>query len=142
MTRALLIANLAAARTAWAGIDRVAGTLSDGGWEVEVLPTQGPGHARELAERGVAEKVDVVTVFGGDGTTMQAAAALVGTDVALGVIPGGTGNLLAGNLRIPPSPIRAARVLLTARPRACPTKVPPPRTPGATRMRSHTARTL
>jgi diacylglycerol kinase family enzyme len=48
---------------------------------------------------------------------MQAAAALVGTDVALGVIPGGTGNLLAGNLRIPASPARAAQALLGARPR-------------------------
>jgi YegS/Rv2252/BmrU family lipid kinase len=113
----LLIANPAAARTARVGIDLVANTLRSGGWEVEVLATQGSGHARQLAEYGVAEKVDVVAVFGGDGTTMQAAAALVGTDVPLGVIPGGTGNLLAGNLRIPPSPVRAARALLNARPR-------------------------
>jgi YegS/Rv2252/BmrU family lipid kinase len=113
----LLIANPAAARTARVGIDLVANTLRSGGWEVEVLATQGSGHARQLAESGVAEKVDVVAVFGGDGTTMQAAAALVGTDVPLGVIPGGTGNLLAGNLRIPPSPVRAARALLNARPR-------------------------
>jgi diacylglycerol kinase (ATP) len=118
VTRAVLIANLTAARTAWAGIHRVAGTLRDGGWQVEVLPTQGPGHARELAQQGVNENVDVVAVYGGDGTTMQAAAALVGTNVALGVIPGGTGNLLAGNLRIPPSPARAARALLTAQPRS------------------------
>jgi diacylglycerol kinase (ATP) len=118
VTRALLIANLAAARTAWGAINGVAGTLRKGGWEIEVLTTEGPGHARELAQYGVAQKVDVVTVFGGDGTTMQAAAALVGTDVALGVIPGGTGNLLAGNLRIPAAPARAARALLSAQPRA------------------------
>jgi YegS/Rv2252/BmrU family lipid kinase len=82
-----------------------------------VLATGGPGDARRLAEYGVAEGVDVVAVFGGDGTTMQAAAALVGTEVALGVIPGGTGNLLAGNLRIPASPARAARALVAGRPR-------------------------
>ena len=42
----------------------------------------------------------------------------MGTDVALGVIPGGTGNLLAGNLRIPTHPVRAAKALVagTARP--------------------------
>jgi YegS/Rv2252/BmrU family lipid kinase len=117
VTRALLIANPAAARTARVSVNTVASTLREAGWEVEVLATGGPGHARELAEYGVAEGVNVVTVFGGDGTTMQAAAALVGTDVALGVIPGGTGNLLAGNLRIPASPGRAARALVTAQPR-------------------------
>jgi diacylglycerol kinase (ATP) len=117
VTRALLIANLAAARTAWAGVERVTRALRAGGWDVKVIATQGPGHARELAELGVADKLDVVAVFGGDGTTMQAAAALVGTDVALGVIPGGTGNLLAGNLRIPASPERAARALVAGRPR-------------------------
>lgn len=117
MTRALLIANPAAARTVWGVVDAVTNTLRAAGWEVEVLATGGPGDARQMAEYGVGKGVDVVTVFGGDGTTMQAAAALVGTDVALGVIPGGTGNLLAGNLRIPASPARAARALLTARPR-------------------------
>src|SRR5687767_15806599 len=92
-------------------------TLRGAGWEAEVLATGGPGDARLLAQYGVAEGVDVVAVFGGDGTTMQAAAALVGSDVALGVIPGGTGNLLAGNLRIPPWPARAADVLVRGRSR-------------------------
>src|SRR3954447_18069658 len=83
--------------------------LQRSGWTAEVLATGGPGDARRLPAYGVGDGVDVVAVFGGDGTTMQAAAALVGTEVALGVIPGGTGNLLAGNLRIPASPARAPR---------------------------------
>jgi YegS/Rv2252/BmrU family lipid kinase len=115
--RALLITNPAAARTAAIAVNAILTTLRGAGWEVEAVATGGPGDARHLAQYGVAEKVDVVAVFGGDGTTMQAAAALVGTDVALGVIPGGTGNLLAGNLRIPASPARAARALLKAKPR-------------------------
>ncbi|HEU5170371.1 MAG TPA: diacylglycerol kinase family protein [Gemmatimonadales bacterium] len=117
MPRALLIANPAAARTEPLAVSTVLETLRTGGWEAEVLATGGPGDARRLADYGIAEGVDVVAVFGGDGTTMQAASALVGTDVALGLIPGGTGNLLAGNLRIPAAPARAADVLLRGRAR-------------------------
>ena len=117
MARALLITNPAAARTQQRAVAVVMQTLAAAGWSAEVLATGGPGDARRLAEYGVAQGVDVVAVFGGDGTTMQAAAGLVGTEVALGVIPGGTGNLLAGNLRIPASPARAARALVAGRPR-------------------------
>jgi YegS/Rv2252/BmrU family lipid kinase len=117
MARVLLITNPAAARTQPRGVEAIMRTFRGAGWSAEVLATGGPGDARRLAEYGVQDGVDVVAVFGGDGTTMQAAAALVGTDVPLGVIPGGTGNLLAGNLRIPTSPERAARALLAGKPR-------------------------
>jgi diacylglycerol kinase (ATP) len=113
--RVLLITNPAAARTEPLAVSAVLHTLRARGWQAEVLATGGPGDARRLAQYGVEEGVDVVAVFGGDGTTMQAAAALVGSEVALGVIPGGTGNLLAGNLRIPPSPARAADILVRGR---------------------------
>ena len=117
MATALLITNPAAARTEPLAVNVVRDALRTAGWRTELVATGGPGDARRLAEYGVQEGVDLVAVFGGDGTTMQAAAALVGTPVALGVVPGGTGNLLAGNLRIPASPARAADVLLRGRTR-------------------------
>jgi YegS/Rv2252/BmrU family lipid kinase len=117
VTRAIIITNPAAARTRPGVVNDVVRTLTAGGWDAEVVATCGPGDARRIAETAVAESVDVVAVFGGDGTTMQAAAALVGTGVALGLIPGGTGNLLAGNLRIPAAPVRAAQALLRSSPK-------------------------
>lgn len=117
MPRVLLITNPAAARTRASAVDVLMGAFATAGWKAEVTATGGPGDARRLAAEGVAGGAEIVAVFGGDGTTMQAAAALVGTDVALGVIPGGTGNLLAGNLRIPSAPARAVRALVTARPK-------------------------
>jgi undecaprenyl-diphosphatase len=115
--RVLFITNPAAARTRPRAVDAVMRTLSAAGWNAELVATTGPGDARRLAAEGVAQGVDVVAVFGGDGTTMQAAASLVGTGVSLGVIPGGTGNLLAGNLRIPAAPAHAAQALVSSRPR-------------------------
>lgn len=118
MARALLIANPAAARTSGRAAQAADQVLRQRGWQTEVLATGGAGDARRLAAYGVAHGVDVVAVFGGDGTTMQAASALVGTGVALGLIPGGTGNILAGNLRLPNSPTRAAEIIATGQRRA------------------------
>ncbi len=115
MARALLITNPVAARTDELTWHRVAETLERAGWSTQLAVTGGPDDARSLAAQAVTAGMDAVAVFGGDGTTMQAARALVGTDVALGLIPGGTGNVLAGNLRIPSDPIRAARILVGGR---------------------------
>jgi YegS/Rv2252/BmrU family lipid kinase len=110
--RALVITNPAAARTKPKTVREVRDVLRRGGWQAEVVATGGTGDAQRLAAEAVAEGMDAVAVFGGDGTTMQAASSLVGTDVALALIPGGTGNLLAGNLRIPFTPARAAEILV------------------------------
>ena len=112
MGRLLLITNPAAARTQPQIVGVVVDVLHGGGWDVEVQATGGPGDAQRLAAEAVDLDFDTVAVFGGDGTTMQAASALVGTDVILGLIPGGTGNLLAGNLRVPAAPTKAARTIL------------------------------
>jgi YegS/Rv2252/BmrU family lipid kinase len=91
--------------------------LAREGWEVDVVGTTRPGHAAELAAEGVRDGVDVVAVYGGDGTTMQAVNGMRGSEVPLAIIPGGTGNLLAGNLRLPRQPARAALAITRGRPR-------------------------
>jgi diacylglycerol kinase (ATP) len=115
VARALLIVNPVAARTNSRTPGRIVQALTLSGWQVDLVTTATPTDAREFARQAVAAGVDTVAVFGGDGTTMQAASALIGTDVALGLIPGGTGNLLAGNLRIPWNPMQAVRVLTGGR---------------------------
>src|SRR5439155_759614 len=46
------------------------------------------------------------------GTTVPGAAGLVGSDIPLGIVPGGTGNILARNLRLPRRPTAAAKTVL------------------------------
>jgi diacylglycerol kinase family enzyme len=117
MTRALVIANPVAARIVGDAVRAVLDILRDGGWAADALVTHGPADARRFAEEAVAAGYDVLVSFGGDGTAMQVAAALVGTGIPLGIVPGGTGNLLAGNLRLPRRPEAAARAIVRGRAR-------------------------
>jgi YegS/Rv2252/BmrU family lipid kinase len=117
MNKITLIANPAAARASERSSRAIAGVLSEGGCDLTVLPTSGPGDAVELCREAASAGADVVAVFGGDGTVMEALEGLAGSAVPLGVIPGGTANLLAGNLRIPSNPAKAARVIRDGQPR-------------------------
>jgi diacylglycerol kinase (ATP) len=84
----------------------------------ELVLTAGPGDAARLAQQAALDGRDVVVV-GGDGTIGEAASGILtsGRQVALGVVPGGTGNDYAYQvLRLPRDPLRALEVALTARP--------------------------
>lgn len=117
MTRALLIFNPEAARADSTVVETVRGVLAREGWSVEVARIERPGHAADLAREGAGHGAEVLVVYGGDGTTMQVARGIVGRDIPVGLIPGGTGNLLAGNLRLPRSPRAAARAVVRGTPR-------------------------
>ena len=90
--------------------------LTSAGAEVEHLTINGPGSGSALARDAIARGCDAVIVCGGDGTVHEVMQALVGTNVALGVIPMGTANALAADLGLKTSPERAIRRLLNARP--------------------------
>ncbi|MGY0005285.1 diacylglycerol/lipid kinase family protein [Micromonospora sp. I033] len=77
----------------------VDGALDAAGWPAPVwyettVEDPGRGQAAAAVEAGA----EVVFACGGDGTVMACVTALAGTDVALAVLPQGTGNLLAANL--------------------------------------------
>src|SRR3989442_15792523 len=116
MTRALVITNPAAARTDARAVAAIRDTLLAGGWSVEVQATAKRGDARRFAREGLERGVDVLVSYGGDGTAMQVAAGVGGTDVPPGVVPGGTGDLLAGNPRRPAPPGPGGRGILGAPP--------------------------
>ena len=64
-----------------------------------------------LAQQAIAEHPDVLVACGGDGTIHEVASQLVGTEIAFGVIPVGSGNGLASNLSIPKEIIPAIEAI-------------------------------
>ncbi|NYE36225.1 YegS/Rv2252/BmrU family lipid kinase [Nocardioides cavernae] len=66
-------------------------------WQYTTVEDPGTG----MAERAAVSGADLVIVCGGDGTVREVCAELAGTGIPVGIIPAGTGNLLARNLDIP-----------------------------------------
>jgi diacylglycerol kinase (ATP) len=68
-------------------------------WDVTI--TRGPGDAERAAREAAESGADVVAIYGGDGSVLEAACGLVGSDVPLIILPGGTANVLSVELGIP-----------------------------------------
>lgn len=77
-------------------------------WDVSI--THAAGDARQAAKRAAAEGADVVAVYGGDGTVLEAATGLLGTNTPLAILPGGTANVLSVELGIPRDLAASARL--------------------------------
>jgi YegS/Rv2252/BmrU family lipid kinase len=69
--------------------------LREQGWDVSVRQKLHGGHATELAREAAREGCHVVVDCGGDGTLNELVEGTLGTETAVGVLPGGTANVWA-----------------------------------------------
>lgn len=99
-----------------AAIDQALAVLRAAGIQAEAIETRAPGDASARAREAVLQGCDTILACGGDGTVHEVLQSLVGTEIALGVIPFGTANALAQDLGLGSSPARAVRKLLAAIP--------------------------
>jgi diacylglycerol kinase (ATP) len=105
-------------------IARVEGVLRAAGVQVETCATTHAGSAIQQVQEAAERGFDTVIACGGDGTAnealngiMLASSSGASADVALGLVPLGSGNLLASDLGLPSDPVEAAKKLLTYQPR-------------------------
>ncbi len=89
--------------------------------KAEIALKEYGGHTLELANEAAEEKRDLVIAYGGDGTLNQVVNGVMGAKKSsrsiVGVIPGGTTNVWAGEVGIPTDPVKAALSLVNSEPR-------------------------
>ena len=79
--------------------------------KLDVVDTASRNHASDLSVEAIDRGFDAVVVFGGDGTVNEVAQGLVGTDVGLGILPGGSTNVMARSMGVPLDPVDATAFL-------------------------------
>jgi len=76
-------------------------SMKEAGIEWEASITHKAGDAIRSAKAAVKEGIDALAVYGGDGTLMEAISGLIGSEIPLIILPGGSANVLAKELGIP-----------------------------------------
>ncbi len=119
MRRVALIYNPASGQISArrrAAVEDALAVFRDAGVEAEAFVTKEAGEATVHAQQAAREGYDAILACGGDGTVHEVVQSLVGTEIALGVVPLGTANALASDLGLIASPAKVARKLLDATP--------------------------
>ena len=87
---------------------RAIGLLEARGISVEAAPTTGPGTASGMVCGAIDRGADLILAAGGDGTINEVVNGMAGSNVPLGILPAGTANVLATELRMAKTIERAA----------------------------------
>ncbi len=117
MRRLVLVVNPVSGRgRARRAAGRAATLLSAAGIDVSIHATRHAGDARDSALQ-FAAGADAVVAVGGDGTLAELVSGLDGTDFTAGIIPCGTANVVARELRIPRGLRAAVKVLVEGKAR-------------------------
>ena len=112
MTRAFVVGRIRRGREIEPTVRQVRDSLRAAGWKVKSKVVTRRLAMTRRAAKAVKAGCDVVVVVGGDGAVLRVASALADSKTALGIIPAGTGNLLAANLGIPKHRVRATRTIV------------------------------
>jgi diacylglycerol kinase family enzyme len=95
--------------------EKLAQIFAGNGTPARILLAAGGAQVPELARSAVKENSQIIVAGGGDGTVNAVANELMGTSIALGVLPLGTLNHFSKDLHIPQDLEGAARNLITGR---------------------------
>ena len=79
----------------------IAAHLDHNRFDYEIIETEFKGHAITIAEKAVAQGIDIVCAVGGDGSVHEVGTTLIGSPTQLAIIPLGSGNGLARHMKIP-----------------------------------------
>jgi diacylglycerol kinase family enzyme len=81
--------------------ERAADVLREKGWNIRLIRSESSEHVTQLARNAADDEKEALFVVGGDGTINLAVRGLAGSKTALGILPGGTANVLAQELGLP-----------------------------------------
>ena len=116
MRKILLFVNpvLQRTRARRRDIDGVLSALRKSGDAIDILETGENRAAGAKARAAVAQGYDAILVCGGDGTIFDVIQGVAGSTMPLGIIPFGTGNVMAQNLHLPRDPVDVAHGILSS----------------------------
>ena len=109
MRRWAIIYNPVAGSYRARALEGIEAALREQGVEGHFFPTERKGHATELAR--TLSGFERLAVYGGDGSLNEAVNGILGRNLPLAFLPGGTANVMAHELGLPLHPVRAAGLL-------------------------------